>query len=65
MKNFKKAGVILVTMAVALGVLAGAVAYAADEPKQVVKYRKAVMKAQLRHFLAIKSIVRGKVSFTG
>ncbi len=65
MKNFKKAGVILVTMAVALGVLAGAVAYAADEPKQVVKYRKAVMKAQLRHFQAIKSIVRGKVSFTG
>ncbi len=65
MKIFMKAWVIFVTMAVAFGVLAGAVAYAADEPKQVVKYRKAVMKAQLRHFQAIKSIVRGKVSFTG
>ena len=65
MKNFKKTGVIFVTMAVAFGVLAGAVAYAADDPKQVVKYRKSVMKAQLRHFQAIKAIVRGKVSFTG
>ncbi len=65
MKNFKKTGVILVTMAVAFGVLAGAVAYAADDPKQVVKYRKSVMKAQLRHFQAIKAIVRGKVGFTG
>ena len=65
MKNFKKTGVIFVTMAVAFGVLAGAVAYAADEPKDVVKYRSAVMKAQLRHFQAIKAIVRGKVSFTG
>jgi len=64
-KNFKKTGVIFVTMAVAFGVLAGAVAYAADEPKDVVKYRSAVMKAQLRHFQAIKAIVRGKVSFTG
>jgi len=65
MKNFKKTGVIFVTMAVAFGVLAGAVAYAADDAKDVVKYRKAVMKAQLRHFQAIKAIVRGKVSFTG
>ena len=65
MKNFKKTGVIFVTMAVAFGVLAGAVAYAADDPKQVVKYRKSVMKAQLAHFQAIKAIVRGKVGFTG
>ena len=65
MKNFKKTGVSFVTMAVAFGVLAGAVAYAADDPKQVVKYRKSVMKAQLRHFQAIKAIVRGKVGFTG
>ena len=65
MKHFKKTGVIFVAMAVAFGVLAGAVAYAADDPKQVVKYRKSVMKAQLAHFQAIKAIVRGKVSFTG
>ncbi len=65
MKNFKKTGVIFVAMAVAFGVLAGAVAYAADDPKQVVKYRKSVMKAQSAHLKAIKAIVRGKVGFTG
>ena len=65
MKNFKKTGVILVTMAVAFGVLAGAVAYAAENAKDVVNYRKSVMKAQSAHLKAIKAIVRGKVGYTG
>ncbi len=65
MKNFKKTGVILVTMAVAFGVLAGAVAYAANDAKDGVKFRRAVMSAQNGHFKAIKAIVRGKVGFPG
>ena len=64
MKNFKKTGVILVTMAVAFGVLAGAVAYAAENAKDVVNYRKSVMKAQSAHLKAIKAIVRGKSTCT-
>ncbi len=65
MKNFNKTGVIFVTMAVAFGVLAGAVAYAAEDAKDVVKFRKSVMKAQSAHLKAIKAVVRGKVGFTG
>ncbi|MCH7542282.1 MAG: cytochrome c [Proteobacteria bacterium] len=52
-------------MAVAFGVLAGAVAYAAENAKDVVNYRKSVMKAQSAHLKAIKAIVRGKVGYTG
>ncbi len=47
------------------GVLAGAVAYAAEDAKDVVKYRRAVMSAQFGHFKTIKAIVTGKVGFTG
>ena len=65
MKNFKKTGVMVLLTALVFGVLAGAVAYAADEAKDVVKYRKSVMKAQSAHLKAIKAIVRGKVGFTG
>ena len=65
MKNFNKTGVIFITMAVAFGVLAGAVAYAAEDAKDVVKFRKSVMKAQSAHLRAIKAVVRGKVGFTG
>ena len=65
MKNFNKTGVIFVTMAVAFGVLAGAVAYAAEDAKDVVKFRRSVMKAQSAHLKAIKAVVRGKVGFTG
>ncbi len=65
MKIFMKAWVIFVTMAVAFGVLAGAVAHAAAEPAYVVSFRRAVMSAQNDHFKAMKAIVRGKVGFTG
>ena len=51
--------------ALVFGVLAGAVAYAAEDAKDVVKYRRAVMSAQFGHFKAIKAIVTGKVGFTG
>ncbi len=65
MKNFRKTGVIVLLTALAFGVLAGAVAYAAAEPAYVVSFRRAVMSAQIDHFKAIKAIVRGKVGFTG
>ena len=65
MKNFKKTGVIVLLTALVFGVLAGAVAYAAEDAKDVVKYRRAVMSAQFGHFKTIKAIVRGKVGFTG
>ena len=39
MKNFKKTGVIVLLTALVFGVLAGAVAYAAEDAKDVVKYR--------------------------
>ena len=65
MKNFKKTGVIVLLTALAFGVLAGAVAYAAAEPAYVVSFRRAVMSAQNDHFKAIKAIVRGKVGYTG
>ncbi|MCH7710307.1 MAG: cytochrome c [Proteobacteria bacterium] len=65
MKNFKKTGVMVLLTALVFGVLAGAVAYAAEDAKDVVKYRRAVMSAQFGHFKAIKAIVRGKVGFTG
>ncbi len=65
MKNFRKTGVIVLLTALAFGVLAGAVAYAAAEPAYVVSFRRAVMSAQSDHFKAIKAIVRGKVGFTG
>ena len=51
--------------ALVFGVLAGAVAYAAEDAKDVVKYRRAVMSAQFGHFKTIKAIVTGKVGFTG
>ena len=65
MKNFKKTGVMVLLTALVFGVLAGAVAYAAEDAKDVVKYRRAVMSAQFGHFKTIKAIVRGKVGFTG
>ena len=43
----------------------GAVAYAADEPVNIVKYRKAFMDANGAHISMIAAVVKGEVSFTG
>ena len=55
----------IMMIAVALGVsfgLAGQ-AFAADAPEDIIKYRKAVMKANGAHLGAIAAVVKGKVSF--
>ena len=65
MKTSKKTGAIVLMTALVFGVLAGAVAYAAQDAKDVVKFRRAVMQAQSAHLKAIKAIVRGKVGYTG
>jgi cytochrome c556 len=41
----------------------GAVAFAADEPANVVKYRKAFMDANGAHITMIAAVVKGEVSF--
>jgi cytochrome c556 len=43
---------------------AAAPAFSADDPKQIIKYRKGVMKAVSGHGKAMKSITGGKVSRT-
>lgn len=43
----------------------GAVAFAADEPANIVKYRKAFMGANGAHITMIAAVVKGEVSFTG
>ena len=43
----------------------GAAAFAADEPANVVKYRKAFMDANGAHITMIAAVVKGEVSFTG
>ena len=43
----------------------GAMAYAADEPVNIVKYRKAFMDANGAHISMIAAVVKGEVSFTG
>jgi cytochrome c556 len=52
--------------AAAAGVLAtamGAAAFAADEPANIVKYRKAFMGANGAHITMIAAVVKGEVSF--
>jgi cytochrome c556 len=54
--------------AAAAGLLAttmGASAFAADEPVNIVKYRKAFMDANGAHITMIAAVVKGEVSFTG
>ena len=54
--------------AAAAGLLAtamGAAAFAADEPANIVKYRKAFMDANGAHITMIAAVVKGEVSFTG
>jgi cytochrome c556 len=54
-------------IAVALAVassLGAAAAYAADEPDNIVKYRKAFMDANGAHLTMIAAVVKGEVSFT-
>jgi cytochrome c556 len=51
----------------AAGVLvttAGAPAFAADEPANVIKYRQALMKANSAHITMIAAVVKGEVSWT-
>jgi cytochrome c556 len=43
----------------------GAAAFAADEPANIVKYRKAFMDANGAHITMIAAVVKGEVSFTG
>jgi cytochrome c556 len=53
-------------VAAAAGLLAttmGAAAFAADEPVNVVKYRKAFMDANGAHITMIAAVVKGEVSF--
>ena len=50
------AGVVTVT--------AGAAAFAADEPANVIKYRQAFMKANSAHITMISAVVKGEVSWT-
>ena len=50
-----------VLAALALG---GAVAFAADEPANIVKYRQTFMKANSAHLGMIAAIVKGEVSLT-
>jgi cytochrome c556 len=44
--------------------LGAATAYAADEPDNIVKYRKAFMDANGAHITMIAAVVKGEVSFT-
>ena len=53
-----------ILLATTLGVaLAAGSAYAADTPENLVKYRKAVMKAIGGHMGAIAAVVKGEVSY--
>ena len=51
------------TLVLATG-LGAAVAFAADEPANVVKYRKAFMDANGAHITMIAAVVKGEVSLT-
>jgi cytochrome c556 len=54
------------SVAAAAGLLAtamGAAAFAADEPVNIVKYRKAFMDANGAHITMIAAVVKGEVSF--
>ncbi len=44
---------------------AGVAAQAADDPKNVIKYRRAVMSSIAAHITGIAAVVKGEVSFTG
>ena len=52
-----------VALALATG-LGATVALAADEPANLVKYRKAFMDANGAHLTMIAAVVKGEVSFT-
>jgi cytochrome c556 len=43
---------------------AGAAAFAADEPANIIKYRQALMKANSAHITMIAAVVKGEVSWT-
>jgi cytochrome c556 len=53
-----------VTALVFVSSLGAATAYAADEPENIVKYRKAFMDANGAHITMIAAVVKGEVSFT-
>lgn len=62
MKKWLRTGMICATAALVLGVSVGA--YAAAKPKDVVKYRKGVMKSNNAIYKNIRAITRGKVEFS-
>lgn len=62
MKKWLRTGIVCATAALILGVSLGA--YAAAKPKDVVKYRKAVMKTNSAIYKNIRAITRGKVDFS-
>ena len=59
--RFSRRTVAALAFASGLGV---ATAYAADEPENIVKYRKAFMDANGAHISMIAAVVKGEVSFT-
>ena len=62
MKKWLHTGMVCATAALVLGVSIGA--YAAAKPKDVVKYRKGVMKSNSAIYKNIRAITRGKVDFS-
>ncbi len=61
MKKWLRTGMVCATAALVLGVSVGA--YGAAKPKDVVKFRKAVMKSNNAIYKNIRAITRGKVDF--
>ena len=55
----------IVALCGALFAVTATQAFAVDEPANVIKYRKNVMRAMGGHISAIVAVVKGEVSFTG
>jgi len=63
-KGAQRTGAILASLVVA-AIIGGAAVQAADEPENVLKYRKNIMGAQAGHISAISAVVKGEVSYSG
>ncbi|HSA80595.1 MAG TPA: cytochrome c [Geminicoccaceae bacterium] len=55
--------IVATTLVLATG-LGAAVAFAADEPANIIKYRKAFMSANGAHITMVAAVAKGEVSFT-
>ncbi len=62
MKKWFRTGILCATAALVLGVSVGA--YGASKPKDVIKFRKGVMKTNSAIYKNIRAITRGKVEFS-